>query len=978
MRILKKILIVIIFVAVFTGIAGFFVLPHVLKPVLTDRLSQAVHRQATIEQIKFNPFSLSVTIIGFKLDERDEDKSFVSFEELYVNVAALSSLGRRALIIDEIRLQKPYLSLTRRADGSYNFSDLIPAENSKKEEETRPFLFSLNNIQIIDGSIDFQDAPYQTDHTVRGLNVCVPFLSNIDYYMKNYAEPRFSAVVNGDAVAIGGKTKPFTTSRETTFNIDLKNIDVPYYLQYVPIKMNFKLTQARLDTDIELGFTAHADRPPSLNLTGHAALKDVALDDLHGNKILRLPSLRVDLAGVEPLIPKIHLSRIALNETELVIRRDRHGNINLLGLVEADKKDGRGGSSSAIDKTAQNDKKELDLLIDELEAVSADITFIDSQTDQTVRIHLHPLDLSVSKFSLKKDEQAQLDLALVMDKKCNVTAKGSFGVEPLAANLELEVKNMAIRPFQPYFTESVQMDVTRGFISTAGKLAIEPDAQGKPGLRYHGELTVNDLATVDTIHTHDFLKWKRLRFQSLDAGYNPLFVNIKDVSLQDFFAKVVINKGGTTNIEEIFSARDARAPESAQETETKPTEVDGAGPAGKPDIKIGKVSFRGGTVDFADYNIRPNYAVTMLNLRGGVTDLSSQEISRARVALKGNIGYGSPLEIFGTINPLKQDLFADIKIRFKDLEMAQLTPYTIKFLGYPVIKGKLHFDVSYLVDQKKLNAENKFFFDQLTFGEQVESPEAIKAPVTLAASLLTDRDGRINLDIPISGSLDDPKFKVWPLVWQVVTNIITKAVTAPFSLLTSVTGGGQEMSYVEFDYGSDAIPDEGAQKITALEKALYDRPRLKLEIEGYADAALDKDALQKAELSRLIRTRKLREMIDRGQTNANLDDISITGDEYEKYLTLAYKAAKFSKPANALGIAKTLPAPEMEKLMLENIDIPEGDLNHLAARRAQAVREKLLADGRVEPERIFLVKPATVTPQQKEKAKDSRVDFKLK
>jgi len=144
--------------------------------------------------------------------------------------------------------------------------------------------------------------------------------------------------------------------------------------------------------------------------------------------------------------------------------------------------------------------------------------------------------------------------------------------------------------------------------------------------------------------------------------------------------------------------------------------------------------------------------------------------------------------------------------------MNQVTPYTSRYLGYPITKGKLNFNVSYLVDKRKLTAENKVFFDQLTFGEKVESPEAIKAPVTLAVSLLTDRNGQINLDIPLSGSLDDPKFKIWPIVWQILVNLITKAVTAPFSLLSSLTGGGEEMSYVEFDYGSAALSEAASKK----------------------------------------------------------------------------------------------------------------------------------------------------------------------
>jgi len=973
MRLLKKTLLVIIIAVVLAGLAGFVILPRILRPILTDKLTQTLHRQAAIGQIKINPFVFSVTVRDFKLAERENDQSFVSFDELYVNVAALSSLVRRAFILDEIRLQKPSVHLSRRADGSYNFSDLLPGEDSSKEQDSRPFLFSLNNIQIIDGSIDFQDVPHRTGHTVRQLNICVPFLSNIDYYMKNYSEPRFSAVVNGDAVSIAGKTKPFAASRDTTFSITLKDIDVPYYLQYVPVKMNFNLTQARLDTDIELHFIAHRDGPPSLRLTGHTGLRNVAMDDLRGKKIIRLPAVRMEMANVEPLAAKIHLSRITVEEPELVIRRDRHGSINMLSLVALNEKKGAGKPGAD-----QNSKQKTDLLIDKFEIDKADLTFIDTKPGRAVKMNISPLNLSLSNFSLKKDERAEMDLALVVDRNCDITAKGSLGIAPVAADLALEVKRLAIRPFQPYFAESVQLDITRGFVSTAGKLSIKPDAGGKSSIRYLGDLSVSDLATIDTIGTHDFLKWKQLHLRSLAAGYNPLFVHIQEASLQDFFAKIVINKGGTTNIGDIFSNSKATAGDDQQDIEAKPAQSVSAPADAPPDIKIGRVKFRGGTVDFADFNISPNYAVTMLNLRGGLTGLSSQEFSRAKVALKGNIGYGSPLEIVGTTNPLKQDLFADIKITFKDLEMAQLTPYAIKFLGYPIIKGKLNFDVAYLVDKKQLRAENKFFFDQLTFGEQVKSPEAIKAPVTLAASLLTDRDGRINLDIPLSGSLDDPKFKVWPLVWQVLVNIITKAVTAPFSLLASLTGGGEEMSFVEFDYGSDSLPEEGIKKITALEKALYNRPQLKMEIAGYADAAHDQDALQKAELNRLIRAQKQKEMSNRRQAQADQGDVSVSSNEYEKYLTLAYKAAKFTKPSNKLGIARKLPVPEMEKLMLENIVITEGDLSQLAARRAQAVRERLLVDGKIGPERIFLVKPRSLTPQQKENAKESRVDFKLK
>ena len=911
MNLFKKILIVMIALAVFTGIAGFFVLPAVLKPVLTKKISETLHRETTIDQIKINPFDLSATIRGFKLADPGNKTPFVAFNELHVNVDVLTSIFRRALILEEARLDKPFIGVTRKTDGTYNFSDLIPKEETKKEEPSQPFLFSVNNIQIAGGNIDFHDMPNKTDHTIRELNVSVPFVSNIDYYMKNFVEPKFSAVVNGHTVAIAGKTQPFLTSRESLIDIDLKDIDVPFYLQYVPVKMNFKLTEAHLDTKLQLRYIMHKDKSPELKLTGLAVLRKVTLDDLQGNKILRLPALTVMFSAVEPFVPRVHLAQITLDTPQLVIRRDKEGNINLQNLVGSNKKEETAKSST--DQVKPDDraakKKELSLLIDSFLIDKADITFIDAKPAKPLKIQINPLRLSVSKISLKKGDIADVDLALMIDKTSVITAKGPVGIDPLSAHLALAVKNLNIRPFQPYFTESIQIDVTRGSLSTAGIFSLTADAKSKPSVKYQGNLSVDNLATIDKAQSHDFLKWQQLNFQSLAAGYNPLFVNIREITLKNFFAKIVINQGGSTNIQDITGAPKTEADTSKMPQEKPPAQPVQSAKTGEkpPDIKIGKISFQDGTVNFADRNIKPNYAVTMLNL-----------------------------------------------------------------------KGKLNFDVSYLIDQRKLTAENKVFFDQLTFGDKVESPDAVKAPVTLAVSLLTDRRGQINLDIPLSGSLDDPKFKIWPIIWQVLVNLITKAVTAPFSLLSSLIGGGEEMSFVEFDYGSAVLTDAGLKKIDALTKALYDRPNIKLEIEAYVDPVQDKEALKKAEFNRMMKTQKLKEMINKGQAPVPLKNISIEETEYVKYLTLAYQAADIKKPRTALGIAKTLPPPEMEKLIQDNITITDGDLAALSTGRAQSVREQLLKTGKVEPARIFLVKAPSLAPEKKEKVKNSRAAFKLK
>ncbi|MFA5321718.1 MAG: DUF748 domain-containing protein, partial [Smithella sp.] len=810
MRILKKIIVgLLIFLAVL-GIAGFFIAPPIVKPLMMKKMSAAMHRKTSIDKISINPYALSVRIKGFSLEDPGGQKPFVAFDELYVNADLMASLYRRALIMKKITLTNPYVGITRRLDGSYNFSDLLPREGKKTKpaKEDKPFFFSLNNIQIVNGNIDFLDEPKKTNHTVREMNVSIPFISNIEYYLENYVEPKFSARINDNRLELMGKTQPFLTSRATSFDVNIQDADIPFYLNYVPLKMNCQLKSARLDTKMQVHFIVNKDKSPSLALSGGVTLRKIVLDDLQNNKILRLPSLNVNMTSIEPLVPNIHLKQIALDSPELVIRRDKQGEINLLNLTK--KQTPREASQKEKEEAAPEKKSEFKFRVDDIVLDKADITFVDSKTSPAANIHISPLSFQAENLTTEKGVPGKVELNGTLNKKSKLKATGTLALEPLNADLQLDLKNINIRDFQSYFTDKVKIDVTRGSISTAGHFSLTKDKKNESVIKYTGGLSVSNLATLDKAQANDFLKWKRLSLNQIKTGFNPFFLHINTVSLSDLYARIIINPDSTINVQNILNdegERDGRQggvaakPVEKKSEETKPQQ--------KPDdIKIGKIIFKGGNIDFSDRKIKPNYSANMLNLTGSVSGLSSQEFSRADVALKGNLGYGSPIDIAGKINPLGKDLFADIKVSFQNIELSPITPYSNKYLGYPITKGKLTFNVSYLIDKRKLNSENKIIIDQLTFGDKVESPDAIKAPVTLAVSLLTDRKGQINLDLPVSGSLDDPKFKIWSIVWQIIVNIITKAVTSPFALLSSLTGGGEELSFIEFDYGSAIVGDE--------------------------------------------------------------------------------------------------------------------------------------------------------------------------
>ena len=396
-------------------------------------------------------------------------------------------------------------------------------------------------------------------------------------------------------------------------------------------------------------------------------------------------------------------------------------------------------------------------------------------------------------------------------------------------------------------------------------------------------------------------------------------------------------------------------------------------------IRIDEVTLQGGTILFNDRLIKPNVTATMTQVTGRVAGLMSEPTSRASVDLRGRLANQAPLSITGQINPLAGDLFADLKISFRDIELPPLTPYAGKYAGYAIEKGKLSLDLSYLIDKRQIKAENRVFIDQFTFGQKVDSPDALKLPVGLAVSLLKDRDGRINLDIPVSGSLDDPKFKLGRVIWQVIVNLLTKAVTAPFALLGSMFGGdGEQLSYLEFAPGSASPDAAGVTKLEQLAKALTDRQALSLEVTGHIDPAKDKEGLLQAALERRLKAQRYTELARAGSTPESVDAVSIDPADTERLLRKAYKAEKFAKPRNAIGLEKSLPREEMEKLMLANLAVTDDDLRQLALRRAQAVKDNLTAKGGVPSERIFLMEPKSLAASPREKVAASRAEFVLR
>ena len=395
------------------------------------------------------------------------------------------------------------------------------------------------------------------------------------------------------------------------------------------------------------------------------------------------------------------------------------------------------------------------------------------------------------------------------------------------------------------------------------------------------------------------------------------------------------------------------------------------------DVELGKITLKGGKVDYTDNFIKPNYTANLSDMEGSVGAFGTKSTTPAPVSLDGKVNGSSPINIDGSINPLVPTAFVDIKAKADAIELTGLSPYTTKYTGYPIIKGTLTLDVHYLLDAGKLTADNHIFIDQLTFGDHVDSPDATNLPIRLAVSLLKNSKGQIDVRVPISGSLSDPQFSIGAIVLGAFMNLIVKAATAPFSLIASafgsVAGGGaqQDLGYIEFKPGYSTLSTESQQKLDTIAKALADRTALKLNIQGRIDPKFDKDGYREAALDHSIQVLRHKSEGDSADPAKPLST-----EDYNKYLAKVYSAGDFKKPRDAIGLAKTLPPDQEKKLILDNTAVTDQNLQQLADARANAVRA-YLATKQVDSGRMFIIAPKLDASGIKDQGKTTRVDLTL-
>ena len=939
-------------ILVLTGIyglwllAGFFLIPALARPRLERQASAALKRPVTVAKVRFNPFTFGATLEGLRVAERGGG-DWITLRRVYVNPDVWRLL-RHTVGFTAIEVDGLTVRAALDAEGRLNFQDLLEEDGPEPRETAPPstWILAVRRFQLQDGRVEFTDrsasAPFHSElgpiaFRLDNLRTEVGHRSGVA--LEAWTEAREHVAWKGD---LG--FQPFA-SRGTLL---LENLSLPKYRPYEQEQVSSEIRSGtgtvRAQYRFEWSKGHHVAELSGLELS----LKDLKIAEKGvADPAIELPSLEVRDGKADLLAPSVDLGSITADQGAIRVQAAKDGALNLARLFAPPRP-----------KAKKPDEKPLQLRIRDLALRGFRLGWEDLGPARPVKVEATDVNLHWKDLSLdpKASSQASLDLKLGAG---SLKAEGTLAPLKGTGDLQLKAQGLDLAPWDPYLDSTLDLRIASGKLGIDGRVHFAFEGRKTDGMTYQGAASVQGLEARDAALNESFLRWKQLSLAGAEVRTAPLAMTIKTVVWTDPEGRVVVEADGSTNV-----ARALRlAPEGKPAAPT--AAVLPATPAGSPDLTIVTFGITGGRLSYIDRSLQPNAALVLSDLEGSYLGLSSRPDASSKVDFKGRAGGLAPITITGHAMPLRSDLDTDVVLKIQGADLTDFTPYTGKYLGYTVQKGKLVLDSHLRIDRRNLKSENAVKLDQFYLGEKVQSPDATGLPVKLGLAILRDRKGVIGFDLPIEGSLDDPNVKYGKLVWKAIFNLLGKIATSPFTLIGKLFGSDAgDLSSVAFAPGAAALDAAATAKLQALAKALQERPELRLEAEGAVDEDQDGGALRKAALEALLRR-------TRAQGLKLAEEAPVPPAERERWLKAAFDAA-FPAPKEIKGTQPTPPPPpaEMEQRLLGARKVDPADLAQLADARAKGVLAWLLDTGKADPARVFQVRTG--------QAKGPAVAFTLK
>ncbi|MGZ4969745.1 MAG: DUF748 domain-containing protein [Methylobacter sp.] len=947
-------LVVVSLLAIYS-VLGFYLLPMLVKSKLPELIQQETGRKASVAKVRFDPFSLKLSLQGFELQEAD-GRRFAGFDDFFADINIPQSISQATLIIDKISLSKPTIRIAKDKNDEFNFKGLLGDKNDAKQGGGKVFPLNIIKLSIADGKLDWEDAHFKNPEkeTIYPVNITI---ENFTTQADNPANFGLTMELNS-----GGKLdwrgtvaiNPLSSSGHIKLdNVKLSRIRALALQDFVQVDFQgYELFEADYKA-------VYKDNKFNLSVNqGKFALHDFQALATQDKTLVKMIKLAVQGIGFNLENHELTIDSVSANDADFKAWLNAEGVVNYQSLLSvADTEE------SPVESTQPTS---WNISINNIALNNCGLIFEDQTLKKPVTMTAKPINFKLNNFNNKAGTSLPFQLSVGFNQKGLIKLDGNAVIQPLSAQIAVDVKDIALENFQAYVDKFVRLDVIDGTLALGGKVLVAKSAQDKLGVKFAGNAQVTNFLTRDQLKNKDLVKWESLALSGIDLDLSTNQYNAETLLINKPYVRVVIKKDKTVNFVDIIVAE--KSPEKNKQEKggvkiAKNTQPE----AQQPKFKLGKLQVVDGSSDFSDFSLILPFAAPIKSLDGGASDISSERKSTVKVNLKGNAYDLAPVDIKGEISPYLGDY--DVKLNFTGMPMPLISPYMVQFAGYKVESGKMSLELNYKVVDKVLTASNNILIDRFELGEKVENPNAVSLPLELAVALMKDSDGKIRMNVPITGSLEDPKFSISHIVVDALVNAIGKVITSPFRALASLIGSEEDLSTISFPAGSAELNKQQINKLDDLAKALKERPVLKLEIKGASFQEQDWPEISDDALYDQLKRMKAAEINKQGGKKTRPEYVVISDQDYRRLMEQLF-VEKFplmvEKPLlgklRLIGSKADTDTDEfyaVAKQKLSAIIAPEQQrLKTLAAERAQAIARYIVQKGGIANDRVFILDTA--------------------
>jgi len=959
----KKPLIIVAAVIIVYALLGFFLAPWLIDRTATNAVRDNLGVELTLQKVSVNPFVLSLQIDGLELDE-PSGEPFLTVERIFINFQ-LSSLFRWALTFREFHIESPKVRLARDGDGDLNVGFLAqqPAEPADTEaaEESGPPRLLIQDFAIVDSVVDWNDdvPPEPVDTSFGPIDIGISELNTLPD--RSGLQDVVITTESQGTLSWSGSLQLNPLRSEGSASI--KGSHFPLASAYLKHEIGFDVDEGSVDVELDYG----VDTRPDGVLTASVSNLEMSVSDLavrtfnealgqtgEDRDVLPLPLVR--LWGGEFQWPEktVSASGFSIDDGVISLYRDADGVLNVLPAETA--KD----EVEPEPEPGTPDSDDWQLSLSEFSINRLALNMQDDSIEPAANVGWRSLDIEVRDISNEPGAAFPTTLKLEALDSGSISLGGRFTVLPNPSfDFNLVVDALEFGTADPYVKELVDVHLESGALNVEAELHSSTDEP----FRVAGDFEIVDFLITESDQDARLGSWDSLLAENLLYSTANSALEISELRFTKPYGDILIAEDGSINLGRVRKGDGADTEAGDEEAKTEPVS-DEPGTS----VTIGRVVVSDAAADFADLSLPLPFKAQIAALNGEISTIATTSSEPSTVKMEGKVDEFGQVQISGTVTPLDPAANTDVKVAFENVDMPKFSAYSIPFAGQEIASGRLDLDLGYTISEGALVGENRVVLRDFELGDKIEHPGAMSLPLGLAVALLKDPDGKIDLDVPVRGDLNDPEFKYGTVVRKALVNLLTKIVTSPFALLGKLVGAeSDELEYLAFEPGRADLSPPEMEKAGKIAEALKLRPQLGLQIGGVyapeADAAALKADMADRAIEERIAAAKDDEAMYAEQRREAVEELLAESLAEADRATILTEAREAHTTLNDDGKEQFDAVAYTEALRGRLIDAqPLGDeeLLSLAAAREDSIRQAILGVDTELGERVASEAAATV------------------